>query len=85
MTQAFPGAYGWGAEATGGRGGTVVYVTNLNDSGAGSYRAALQDASDPKIIVFSVGGIIDIQSMLPSPGDNVTIAGQTAPGGGITI
>lgn len=79
---AFPGAEGFGRFATGGRGGDVVYVTNLNDSGPGSFRDAV---SRPKrTVVFGVGGVIQITNrIVVSP--HVTIAGQTAPGDGITI
>jgi len=78
----FPGAEGFGAVATGGRGGQVIKVTNLNASGPGSLQAAL-DVDAPRIIVFSVSGVIDGEVTV-THGD-VTIAGQTAPGAGITI
>ena len=81
---AFPGAYGWGARATGGRGGTVIQVTNLNESGAGSFREACETPG-PRIIVFTVGGTIDLGVDRLSILGDCTIAGQTAPGGGICI
>jgi pectate lyase len=81
--RAFPSAEGYGALVTGGRGGTVVHVTNLNDTGAGSLRAALSAGN--RIVVFDVGGVITIASPLVVSGDNVTVAGQTAPDHGITI
>lgn len=80
--KAFPTAEGFGANASGGRNGQVVKVTNLNLSGAGSLQAAL-DIDAPRIIVFEVSGIIEGDIRIPY-GD-VTIAGQTAPGAGITI
>ena len=79
---AFPGAEGFGAISKGGRGGRVVHVTNLNDSGPGSLRAALA-AKGPRIVVFDVGGTIELKGELAITGDNgrITLAGQTAPGG----
>jgi pectate lyase len=79
---AFPGAEGFGAVATGGRGGPVRIVTNLNASGPGSLQAAL-DQPGPRMVVFRVSGVINGDVEIPH-GD-VTIAGQTAPGAGITI
>ncbi|ADL50763.1 dockerin type I domain-containing protein [Clostridium cellulovorans] len=82
-TIAFQGADGGGKYATGGRGGEVVYVTNLNDSGVGSFRDAVGTSN--RIVVFAVGGTIELKSDVVVK-SNVTIAGQTAPGGaGITL
>ena len=79
---AFPGAEGHGRYVTGGRGGEVVHVTNLNDKGAGSLRDAVSKAN--RIVVFDVSGVISLASDLTIK-DNITIAGQTAPYPGITI
>lgn len=80
---AFPGAEGHGRYVTGGRGGKVIHVTNLNDKGTGSFRAAVTGNSK-KIIVFDVAGVIPLTSDL-TIGANTTILGQTAPSPGITL
>ena len=80
---AFPGAEGHGRYVTGGRGGQVIHVTNLNDNGAGSFRNAVSGSSK-KIIVFDVAGVIALNSNL-NIGANTTILGQTAPAPGITL
>lgn len=80
---AFPGAEGYGRYTTGGRGGEIRHVTNLNDSGTGSFRAAV-NGSSKKIVVFDVAGVIALESDL-TIGDNTTVLGQTAPGDGITL
>jgi len=77
---AFPGAQGFGKNATGGRAGSVYHVTNLNDSGAGSFRDAVGTSN--RIVVFDVGGYVQLKTAV-SAKSNLTIAGQTAPGGGI--
>ena len=82
QTPAFPGAVGFGAVATGGRTGTIYHVTNLNDSGPGSFRDATSVPN--RIVVFDVGGYIVLNSPVSVVG-NITILGQTAPGGGIGI
>ncbi|HUG93493.1 MAG TPA: hypothetical protein VML55_21820 [Planctomycetaceae bacterium] len=84
QTPAFPGAEGFGAQARGGRGGRVIEVTNLNDRGPGSLRAAIE-ARGPRIVVFRTGGTIELQSELVLTEPYITIAGQTAPGDGITL
>jgi hypothetical protein len=83
---AFPGAEGYGRFAQGGRGGRVIAVTSLNDSGPGSLRAAVE-ATGPRTVVFEVSGLIKLESKLIVREANsfLTIAGQTAPGLGVCI
>ena len=82
---AFPGAQGWAARTPGGRGGEILRVTNLNSEGPGSLRAAIEH-DGPRIVVFEVGGVIDLEKKtLRVRNPFITIAGQTAPSPGITL
>lgn len=82
---AFPGALGWASQTVGGRGGQIIRVTNLNSDGPGSLRAAIE-ADGPRIVVFEVGGVIDLdRRTLRITNPYITIAGQTAPSPGITL
>ncbi|SDK14528.1 Por secretion system C-terminal sorting domain-containing protein [Pedobacter sp. ok626] len=80
---AFPGAEGGGRYAKGGRGGEVYYVTNLKDSLAGSLRDAVSQPN--RTVIFKVSGTINLRSVISITKDNITIAGQTAPGNGICL
>jgi hypothetical protein len=81
---AYPSAEGFGVNTRAGRFGAIIRVTNLNSAGAGSLRAALEVAG-PRIVVFEVGGVIDIAEALTITQPYVTVAGQTAPSPGITV
>ncbi|RZJ39791.1 MAG: pectate lyase, partial [Brevundimonas sp.] len=82
---AFPGALGWAARTPGGRGGRIIRVTTLDGEGPGSLREAIE-ADGPRIVVFEVGGVIDLnRKTLKIASPFITIAGQTAPSPGVTL
>src|SRR5207249_5768066 len=81
---AFPGAWGGGMHSFGGRGGRVIVVTSLADSGPGTFREACE-AAGPRIVVFNVAGIIQLTRPVHIHSPYITIAGQSAPGDGICI
>ena len=81
---AFPGAWGGGMYSFGGRGGKVMVVTNLNDSGPGSFRDACEQGG-PRIVVFNVAGVIRLKAAISIRAPYITIAGNTAPGDGVCI
>ncbi|MHC4084148.1 MAG: right-handed parallel beta-helix repeat-containing protein [Planctomycetota bacterium] len=78
---AFPGAEGYGSQTPGGRGGRIIEVTNLNDSGPGSLRDALEVQKGRRIVVFRVSGTITLKSAIRVSSPYLTVAGQTSPGG----
>jgi len=82
---AFPGADGFAAQTVGGRGGRVVHVTNLNRRGPGSFSWAVNEIMEPRTIVFDVSGVIDCRNeiafLITADNDQLTIAGETSPGG----
>src|SRR5687768_16161898 len=82
--KAFPDAIGFGTNTRGGRGGQIIYVTNLDDSGNGSLRSALT-ASGPRLVLFRVSGTITLEGDIRIKEPYLTIAGQTAPGEGVQI
>ena len=82
---AFPGAEGFGSKTPGGRGGKILEVTNLNDSGPGSFRQAVEVEVGPRVVIFKTGGRIHLENSVIIRNPFLTIAGQTAPGGGICI
>ena len=81
---AFPGAEGFGSTTPGGRGGKVMFVTNVNDSGPGSLRAACE-AEGPRIVLFRVSGLISLVAPIVVKNPYLTVAGQTAPGDGVCL
>jgi hypothetical protein len=81
---AFPGAEGFGANTPGGRGGKVIFVTDLGDSGPGSFRDACE-AEGPRIVVFRVSGTIQLKGPITVTNPYLTVAGQTAPGDGVCL
>ena len=84
FAKAFPEAQGYGASSVGGRNGKVIYVTNLNDTGTGSFRSALYYPA-PRTILFAVSGVIHAKTQMVVTNPYLTIAGQTSPSNGITI
>jgi pectate lyase len=81
---AFPGAEGFGSSTPGGRGGKVLFVTNLNDAGPGSLRAAC-NTEGPRIVIFRVSGLISLAKPIVVKNPFLTIAGQSAPGDGVCV